>query len=146
MNHIDKRILLDLIMSYICYQCKEKKTGKPWIIYEDNPNICMCGYLCNVRSGIVSTHYGKVLNREDFDYLCPILPKKNEREIFIPKSEFEQSLMTDDEYHKYKDEYSEYFAYRPEEHQVYLENKENDSHSKCIEDEYNISDNDSDDY
>lgn len=133
-------------MSYICYQCKEKKTGKPWIIYEDNPNICLCGYLCNVRSNVVSTHYEKVLNREDFDYLCPILPKNKEKKRFIPKSEFEQSLMTDDEYHKYRDEYSEYFAYRPDEHEVHIENVKNDEYMKDVEDEYNHYESGSDDY
>ena len=49
--------------------------------------------------------------------------------------------MTDEEYEKYQDDYNEYFAYRPEEHEVYLENKKNDIHSKFIEDEFNASDN-----
>ena len=126
--------------SYTCFHCKEKKTGKPWVIYEDNPNICMCGYLCSVRSKVVETHYNRVLNREDFDYLRPIIPQK-EKSKFIPKSDFEQSLMTDEEYEKYQDDYNEYFAYRPEEHEVYLETKENDTHSKFIEDEFNASEN-----
>ena len=133
------------MQNYTCYQCLEKKEGKPWIIYEDSPNICMCGYLCNKRSGIVETHYNKVLNREDFDYLRPIIPQKKETQ-FIPKSRFEQSIMTDDEYQKYQDDYSEYFAFRPDEHQVHIENVKNDEYTKEVEDEYNHYESGSDDY
>jgi hypothetical protein len=135
-------------MSYTCYHCKEKKMGKPWVIYDDNPNknICMCGYLCNVRSNILETHYDRVINREDFNYLCPILPVKKEKKKFIPKSEFEQSLMTDDEYQKYISEYNEYFAYRPQEHQIYLENKESETRTEYIENEYNSESELNDDY
>lgn len=133
------------MQNYTCYQCLEKKEGKPWIIYEDNPNICMCGYLCNKRSEIVETHYNKVLNREDFDYLRPIIPQKKETH-FIPKSRFEQSIMTDDEYQKYQDDYSEYFAFRPDEHQVHIDNVKNDEYTKEVEDEYNHSESGPDDY
>lgn len=120
------------MQNYTCYQCQEKKEGKPWVIYEDKPNVCLCGFLCNHKSQKVMTHYNKVLNKEDFDYLRPIIPTNNEYN-FVPKSEFEQSLMTDEEFSKYQEEYNEYFAYRPEEHQVYLENVNNDEHTRSIE-------------
>lgn len=123
------------MQNYTCFQCLEKKEGKPWIIYEDNPNICMCGYNCNKKSEKVHNNYNKILNREDFDYLRPIIPKNNVKQ-FIPKSEFEQSLMTNEEFNKYSEDYNEYFAYRPEEHQVYLENKDNDEYSKNLEEDF----------
>ena len=123
------------MQNYTCFQCQEKKEGKPWVIYEDKPNVCLCGYLCNKESDKVNTHSDKVLNREDFDYLRPIIPQ-NKIKQFVPKSVFEQSLMTNEEFYKYLEDYNEYFAYRPEEHQVYLESVKNDEYTKSIEEDY----------
>lgn len=130
-----------------CYQCKKEVTAKPWITYTLEPKVHLCSYHCNYIAALSKEHYNKIENKEDFEDLRPILPKKKDKVGFFRKSSFELSLMSDEEYRKYQGAYNEYYSFRPEEHIVHQEIQDNDDYEKMIENECYLSDEEyADDY
>ena len=69
-------------MSSFCSICKKEIPGKPWISIrcEKGCIIHGCSYLCNNRMSelVGNNFYEKVINKEDFNYLFPVLQGKKQ--------------------------------------------------------------------
>ena len=69
-------------MSSFCSICKKEIPGKPWISIRCAKDCIIhgCSYLCHNRMGelVGNNFYEKVINKEDFNYLFPVLQDKKQ--------------------------------------------------------------------
>lgn len=70
-------------MENTCIVCKKTIEGKPWISIECDKGCVIhgCSYICNNRIGIYRGNNYRVINKEDFNYLFPIVDSKKPLKI-----------------------------------------------------------------
>jgi len=87
---IDKKVS-DTSMLYNCNTCKKQKNNKIWAIYYNESKKCdvnVCSYLCyNIEEKENNNVWKNLKNKEDFNFLYPIITPKKEK--FVIKSEQE---------------------------------------------------------
>jgi len=126
-------------MSYTCNACFETKEGKAWISIQGKDTvITACSYLCYKKhlTHIPTRHFHLILNPEDFSEPRPggIQPIK-EQFNFLTETEINE--LTNEAYHKYKDDLDEQFLMNPIKSEIYHKELQDDKHAKELEDEYN---------
>ena len=75
-----KKKNIDYNTGYRCECCNMRGHGKPWAIYKDVIKKNICSYLCYGKMNMTDKNlWSKVINKNDFFDLRPILPdKKND--------------------------------------------------------------------
>ena len=110
---------------YRCNQCKCKKNGKPWTIYNNNGPKNICSYICHTRERTIYPVWDNLINVEDFDnIIIPIF--KPAVEEFYFKNNLELESLTDEEYSKYMRMREEHYSINPERARLqekYIENE-----------------------
>jgi len=128
--------------TYKCEHCNNIKTDIPWVNY-DIDNKCICSYLCYKNKNKIDTNlWSKVNNKDDFNYLCPILPKKKEEFVFLTEKELMN--FKDNELNEYFINMNEYYFKNPERASLQMTIMEEGYDTS--ESDYDNSDTDSDDY
>ena len=113
---------------YKCNICQLCKRGEIWMKYHININqttdnketINICSYLCS-KSYFKNKIFklDRVINREDFNYLRPILNKKKYNFKILSLNEIEK--LSDNEYNKYIKDLDNYFILNPERAKIQLD-------------------------
>lgn len=64
-------------MTAVCSICKKEIEGKPWISIQCDKDCIIhgCSYICNKKMSLLvgKNYLDKVINKEDFNYLFPII-------------------------------------------------------------------------
>lgn len=98
-------------MTYICSYTGKECEGEPWmtlsILRWDNlPGpVTFSSYLSYIYSmhKIPKYHYEFVENKEDFNYLFPIIDKQDQSKVYPMLTETEINELSDEQYQRYKE-------------------------------------------
>ena len=133
---------VDYNSEYECECCNHTKYGKPWVLYkpqsfDTEKNIC--SYLCYKSMNMDDKDlWSKVINKEDFIYLRPILPNKRNEFVFLTNKEllnYDDSKLTE-----YYNDLNNYYMDNPERASMQMEIMEECYGSDTSESEYSASD------
>ena len=138
---------VDYNSGYVCECCNHTKYGKPWVVY--NPQVVynsvfdteknICSYLCYKSMNMDDKDlWSKVINKEDFIYLRPILPNKRNEFVFLTNKEllnYDDSKLTE-----YYNDLNNYYMDNPERASMQMEIMEECYGSDTSESEYSASD------
>ena len=98
--------------TYECHTCNNIKFGFPWVNY-DIDNKYICSYLCYKSANNEDQYlWSKVNNKEDFDDVRPVLPKKEKPFVFLTEKEL--GNFKDDELSAYNVNMNEYYFKDPD--------------------------------
>jgi len=141
-NAIEKKNV-DYNSGYECECCKNTKYGKSWVLYkpceENHTEKNICSYLCYKSMNMDDKDlWSKVINKEDFIYLRPILPNKRNEFVFLTNKEL---LNYDDsKLIEYYNDLNNYYMDNPERASMQMEIMAECECSDTSESEYNTSD------
>jgi hypothetical protein len=128
---------VDYNSGYVCECCNHTKYGKPWVVFDTEKNIC--SYLCYKSMNMDDKDlWSKVINKEDFIYLRPILPNKRNEFVFLTNKEllnYDDSKLTE-----YYNDLNNYYMDNPERASMQMEIMEECDGSDTSESEYSASD------
>lgn len=127
-------------MSYICSGNGESYEGKPWMTLNidrwDNLKgpVTFSSYLEYKRNldKIPKKHMNLVENKEDFNYIAPIVNQTKE-DSFVFLTETEINELSNEEYNNYKINYEENCMLNNTKHLIHEENIRNDNYIRMIE-------------
>lgn len=113
---------------YRCDNCLNENTGKPWSIFDLEPTVNICSYLCNKQFCENKDNiYKKLINKEDFNEINPYIGLNQEKEKdFILLSNEEITNLDDEEYKEYCYLRDEYFTFNPEKAKIEQEILDNE--------------------
>jgi len=125
---------------YICQSCENIKESKPWVIYMmDDDKKCLCSYLCYKSMNVVDEKlWGKVMNKEDFNDLRPVLPKNVEKFVFYTNRELSQ--FDDNKLQEYYVKLNAHYMENPERASMQMEIMEESEYSDGSSSDYSGSD------
>ena len=139
---------VDYNSGYVCECCKNTKYGKPWVVYniqvhnlqeykQTDTNIC--SYLCYKTMNVEDKDlWSKVINKEDFIDLRPILPNKKDEFVLLTNKEllnYDDSKLTE-----YYNDLNKYYMDNPERASMQMEIMAECEGSDTSESEYSTSD------
>jgi len=119
-----KKKNIDYNTGYRCECCNMRGHGKPWAIYKDVIKKNICSYLCYGKMNMTDKNlWSKVINKNDFFDLRPILPdKKND---FMILTNEELMKLDDKSLKKYYERLNVYYYMNPERAKMQLKIMEN---------------------
>ena len=117
--------------------------GKPWISIKSNRwdeldgPVTFSSYLeyKNNLDKIPRKHFDLIINKEDFNEPRPIIHRP-QVETFNFLTETEMDALTNEEYRQYTQDLSDYFMMNPIRSEIYLEQINNDSYARNLEEHY----------
>ena len=127
-------------MSYICSGNGETYEGKPWMTLNMNRwddlkgNVTFSSYLEYRRNldKIPKRHMDIVVNKEDFNYIAPVVIQPKE-DTFTFLTETELNELSNEQYKNYKIEYEENSMLNNTKHLIHEENIQNDNYTRMLE-------------
>ena len=129
---------VDYNSGYVCECCKNTKYGNPWVIFrpsvvfkpsvyklcEENHTDNICSYLCYKSMNVEDKDlWSKVVNKDDFIDLRPILPNKRCEFIFLTEKELLH--FDDNRLIEYYNDLNNYYMENPERASMQMEIMEN---------------------
>lgn len=141
-------------MSYTCIGTGKVVEGKPWITINmdrwdgiSGP-VTFSSYIAynNSLEKIPKQHIHLVENKEDFNYLLPIVTKQSKSESFNFLTETEINKLTNEEYRTYKEKLQEYYLLNPNRTEIEVTAMEDDAYQRELEMNISTTDEEFDDY
>ena len=119
-----KKKNIDYNSGYKCECCNMISHGKPWVIYKDVVKKNICSYLCYGKMNTNDKNlWSKVINKNDFFDLRPIL--SNKKNDFMILTNEELSELDDNSIKKYYKKLNIYYYMNPERARLQLKIMEN---------------------
>ena len=132
---------IDYNSGYLCNCCNHTKYGKPWVLFrhfDDNIHN-ICSYLCYKSINMDDKDlWSKVVNKDDFIDLRPILPSKSTEFVFLTEKELLN--YDDNSLNKYYNDLNKYYMKNPERASMQMEIMAECECSDTSESEYSTSD------
>ena len=138
-----------------CFICNSSK--QPWLLLSNNfhtdeegkpigNTIHTCSYLCSkkIREHLPPNYGNLILNKEDFDYLCPIVSKKEQEFQFLTLEEIMK--LSEDKREEYYLRKEENISNDSTKQEIYDEIEREDWNTYQIETEFDSDEDQSDDY